>query len=110
MGEGNTKAGFRHLRGMFTELRRRYGGLPYSGDSAPYGQHGGPYGGHARGGKTDGVPVVLSGGEHVLTPDEVRAAGEGDMDAGHKALDEFVKQYRAKLVKTLKALPGPRRD
>ena len=65
---------------------------------------------HSRGGSTDGVPVVLAGGEFGLTPDEVRAAGEGDMDAGHAALDEFVKQYRAKTVKTLKGLPGPRRD
>ena len=65
---------------------------------------------HSKGGSTDGVPVVLAGAEYVLSPHEVASAGEGDMDAGHAALDEFVKQYRAKTVKTLKGLPGPRRD
>lgn len=37
MGEGNTIAGFKHMRRMF-------GGEPYGGGSAPYGQAGGPYG------------------------------------------------------------------
>ena len=33
LGEGNSLAGFRHIKRMFAELKRRYGGLPYSGDS-----------------------------------------------------------------------------
>jgi len=110
LGEGNSMAGFRHIKRMFAELRRKYGGLPYSGDTAPYGQHGGPYGMHSRGGATHGVPVVLAGGEHVLSPEEVGLAGGGDTATGHKVLDSFVKQYRAKLVKTLKGLPPPRQD
>jgi ADP-ribose pyrophosphatase YjhB (NUDIX family) len=43
MGEGNTIAGFKHLRRMF-------GGMPRGEGSAPYGQSGGPYG-MATGGK-----------------------------------------------------------
>jgi hypothetical protein len=32
------------------------------------------------------------------------------MEDGHRMLDEFVKQYRQKTIKTLKALPGPKKD
>lgn len=102
MGEGNTIAGFKHMRRMF-------GGEPYGGDQNPYGQSGGPYG-MASGGKTDGVPIVAAGGEYVLHPDQVRDAGGGDLDLGHKVLDEFVKRMRKELVNTLKNLPGPKRD
>lgn len=102
MGEGNTIAGFKHLRRMF-------GGNPYNGSAAPYNQTGGPYG-MARGGKTDGVPIVAAGGEYVLDPDQVREAGGGDMDMGHKVLDEFVVRMRKELVKTLKKLPGPQKN
>ena len=101
-GEGNTIAGFKHARRVF-------GGNPYSGDTHPYGQEHGPYG-MAAGGKTDGVPIVAAGGEYVLHPDQVRAIGGGDIDTGHKVLDEFVKRTRAELVKTLKNLPGPKKN
>lgn len=121
MGEGNTMAGFQHIKRMF-------GGTPYGGGAAPYGQSGGPYGSgsapygqsggpygaempKAAGGEVDeGVPIVAAGGEYVLSPEEVRHAGDGDLDAGHKALDEFVKRMRAKTVKTLSKLPGPKKD
>jgi hypothetical protein len=105
MGEGNTIAGFKHMRRMF-------GGTPYGGGSAPYGQTGGPYG-MADGGSAEGdggVPIVAAGGEYVLHPDQVREAGGGDLDMGHKVLDEFVKHMRKELIGTLKKLPGPKRD
>lgn len=103
-GEGNTTAGFK-------QAKRVFGGTPYGGETAPYGQHGGPYG-MATGGSVDdpGVPIVAAGGEYVVHPDHVRAVGGGDLDTGHKVLDEFVKRTRAELVKTLKKLPGPRKD
>ena len=107
MGEGNTMAGFKHIRRMFS-------GLPYSGETAPYGVSGGPYGaslpGKAAGGETQSVPIVAAGGEYVLSPEEVLFAGQGDLSAGHKALDGFVKRMRDEAVKTLKSLPAPRRD
>jgi hypothetical protein len=108
MGEGNTIAGFKILRRMFA-------GAPYGGSGLPYGQSSGPYGeqiqGRAHGGEVhNGVPVVVAGGEHVLAPHEVMWAGEGDLSRGHRVLDDFVKQMRAKSIETLKKLPGPKRD
>ena len=65
----------------------------------------------AKGGQVDqAVPVAVAGGEHVLAPHEVAFAGMGDVEAGHKALEAFVLRQRAKLIKTLKGLPGPKRD
>jgi hypothetical protein len=135
LGEGNTLAGFKHLNVMYDELlkaNRHYGGNPYGGagmpygasSSGPYGSSGMPYGaassgpygaqlGRAEGGKTEmkePVPCVLAGGESVLTPQQVAHWGDGDADAGYKALDEFVLRYRKKTINTLKNLPGPRHD
>jgi hypothetical protein len=64
----------------------------------------------AHGGATHTVPIIAAGGEFVIHPDNVLTQGNGDLDDGHKVLDEFVKQVRAKLVKTLKGLPGPAKD
>jgi len=106
MGEGNTMAGFKHMRTIF-------GGVPYTGQEAPYGVEGGPYGepmpGKAEGGVAT-VPIIAAGGEYVVTPEEVMQAGGGDLDTGHRVLDEFVKRMRAETVKTLKNLPGPKKD
>ena len=101
-GEGNTMAGFAHAKRVF-------GGTPRGGGSQPYNHEGGPYG-MAAGGATDGVPIVAAGGEYVVHPEAVREIGGGDIDLGHKVLDEFIKRQRAELVKTLKKLPGPKRD
>jgi hypothetical protein len=120
MGEGNTMAGFKHMRRIF-------GGTPYSGQQAPYGgkqepynnedsmygAEGGPYNEplpeKAEGGSAT-VPIIAAGGEYVLSPDLVVHTGGGDLDTGHRVLDEFVKRMRAETVKTLKALPDPKRD
>ena len=101
-GEGNTMAGFAHAKRVF-------GGMPRGGGAQPYNHTGGPYG-MAKGGAASGVPIVAAGGEYVVHPDDVREVGGGDLDMGHKVLDEFVKRMRAELVKTLKKLPGPKRD
>lgn len=110
MGEGNTTAGFEHVKRMF-------GGLPYGGHgSVPYAGGAGPYGAElprSTGGNVPTgapVPCVVAGGEFILSPEQVHSAGDGDMDAGHRALDAFVKNYRAKTIKTLKGLPGPKKD
>jgi hypothetical protein len=121
-GEGNTVAGFKVMRRMFAGAPYAGAGMPYGGkgpygqkpDDAPYDASGGPYNeplpGKAHGGATGAVPIVAAGGEMVLSPDEVRMAGGGDLDMGHRVLDEFVKRTRSKLIKTLQKLPGPRRD
>jgi hypothetical protein len=86
MGEGNTAAGFKVAKMIFASQ---------GGDSAP-------------GGDEMPVPVVVAGGEFILTPAEVTNIGGGSMEDGHRILDEFVKMYRAKTIKTLKGLPGPK--
>jgi hypothetical protein len=66
--------------------------------------------GFADGGETGDVDVMAAGGEHILTPEQVTSVGGGDIDHGHKILDEFVKHVRSETVKTLRKLPGPKRD
>jgi hypothetical protein len=92
MGEGNTMAGFK----IMNDITKMYGGLPKAfADGGMAGDH---------------VPIVAAGGEYVIPPDVVANVGGGDMDAGHKELDDFVLKMRAKTVKTLKALPGPKKN
>lgn len=133
MGQGNTNAGFKIWKGVLEGLknaRREFKGTPYGQGAVPYGHKGGPYGqgaapygkelaapygmplpGRAHGGMTgNNVKVVVAGGEYTLTPEEVEAIGDGDIERGHRVLDDFVKQYRAKTIKTLSKLPGPKRD
>lgn len=83
LGEGNTMAGFRILNDMF--------GAQQLGDEPP-------------------VEIVAAGGEYVIAPAVAQRIGGGDMDAGHRTLDGFITKYRAHTVKTLKKLPGPKRD
>jgi hypothetical protein len=98
MGEGNTMAGFKAAKDIFS-LKGIYGqrGLPY-GVSTPHKEAGG------------GVPIVAAGGEYVISPEEVAEIGGGSLDDGHKILDHFVKKVRKKTIDTLKKLPGPSRD
>jgi hypothetical protein len=105
LGEGNTIAGTKKLQHMFNSgpfgiklpklkvkkpKRKAFGG-PIAGFSEP-------------------VPVVVAGGEYIIDPEHVRELGQGDIDAGHKALDEWVKTMRKDLINTLKRLPGPAKD
>lgn len=57
---------------------------------------------------TEEVPIIAAGGEYVIPPD-VLVEQFGDLDHAHKVLDQFVKEARAKHIKTLKKLPGPAR-
>jgi hypothetical protein len=93
-GEGNTMAGFKRLNMTFGHK----GGAP----------KGKAEGGAAMAGEP--VPIVAAGGEYVIHPDVIVGIGGGDIDRGHKELDDFVKQSRAKTVKTLQKLPGPVKD
>jgi hypothetical protein len=105
-GEGNTMAGFKIMRLMFS-------GSPYEQGSEPYGQSDTPYNeplpGKAEGGAAT-VPIVAAGGEHVVSPEEVLGIGNGNLELGHRVLDEFVKRMRRETVKTLQSLPGPKKD
>lgn len=105
-GEGNTIAGFK-------QMRRVFGGIPYQNTAIPYEGSGGPYNeplAPKSEGGTATVPIIAAGGEYVLSPEQVRRVGNGDLDLGHRVLDEYVKRMRAETVKTLKALPGPKKN
>lgn len=111
MGEGNTMAGFKAARRMFASLPYSQKAEAYGSEAPMYGAEGGPYGAKfASGGEVNLVPIVAAGGEYVVTPEEVTAVGGGDIDAGHEILDEFVKHFRKKTIKTLQKLPGPKKD
>lgn len=130
-------AGFKIMRRIFSGAPYSGAGMPYGQNSGPYMAElpkkaaGGPMvmraGGSvlprqaggavdwprarlAFGGRTEGVPCIVAGGEFVAAPHEVAHVGGGDIEAGHKVLDDYVVQSRAKLIKTLKGLPGPRHD
>jgi hypothetical protein len=108
MGEGNTMNGFKVATDLF--------GQPFYGHGVPYGSGAGEPYGVTTPGKADGgevgmpVPIVAAGGEFVIHPDAVRQRGRGSLEDGHQILDEFVKRMRSKTVKTLRKLPGPKKD
>lgn len=83
MGEGNTMAGFQILNDMF--------GIQQLSDEV-------------------GTEIVAAGGEYVISPASCTKVGGGDIERGHRTLDDFVKKYRASTVKTLQKLPGPKKD
>jgi len=83
-GEGNTMAGFQIANNVFGVQNKTPEDQP--------------------------TEIVAAGGEYVITPFNVTRIGGGDLDNGHKTLDGFVTTYRDKLIKTLKGLPGPKKD
>lgn len=110
LGQGNTDAGGQILSQMFSRgpfgmkpakvgaaARRKTGKLP-KGSKINF---------KAEGGSTDGIPVIVAGGEYIIPPEVVTDLGNGNMDEGHRVLDKFVKHSRKELIKTLKKLPGP---
>lgn len=55
------------------------------------------------------VPIMASSGEYRVLPKTVQAVGGGDIDHGHKILDNFVKLVRKDHVKKIKSLPPPKK-
>jgi hypothetical protein len=82
LGEGNSIAGMRKLEKQF-------------GKAVPHKANGGA------------IPILISDGEFVLSPEQVANVGRGDMPQGHRALDAFVKRIRADHINTLSKLPPP---
>jgi hypothetical protein len=108
MGEGNTLSGFKVADSLF---KQPFYGNKKAGAAEPYATSIMPYGQSPIARATGGaVPIVAAGGEYVIHPKAVEAIGKGNLDDGHRILDEFVKQMRAKTVKTLQKLPGPKKD
>ena len=61
----------------------------------------------AAGGAIPDVPILISHGEFVISPEQVAKVGNGSMEHGHRVLDAFVKKMRAENIKHLRSLPGP---
>lgn len=85
LGEGNSQAGHKALSGMFKP--RKFKNIPSPRKMASGGI----------------VPIAASDGEHVLSAEEVEAAGGPDV------LDAFVRRVRAEYRDHLGRLPGPRK-
>ncbi len=66
--------------------------------------------GKAHGGETSGVPIVAAGGEWVISPHHVEQIGAGDMDRGHRVLDDFVLKIRKEQIGKLQKMAPPRKD
>jgi len=110
MGEGNSMAGFKVAKSIFSRsgpYDQDVGAMPYGASAMPYGQ---PAPHKADGGEADAVPIVAAGGEYVIPPEDVVHIGGGSLDDGHKILDAFVKKMRKKTIRTLQSLPGPKKD
>lgn len=115
MGEGNTMAGFKVANTIFSRIPGMTGApgaqaIPVRGSTPGMDAQLGLPGKAAGGSMEEAVPIVAAGGEYVISPDDVRRIGEGDLDRGHQELDLFVKAMRAKTIKTLQKLPGPKKD
>ena len=54
------------------------------------------------------VPVVVAGGEHYVSPQDIEAKF-GSLERGHKILDQWIIHRRNKNIKELKKLPGPKK-
>ena len=88
LGEGNSISGHAILNRMFPQPPRRM----------------------ADGGEVEGeeVPIIAASGEYVISPDQVAAVGDGDLDKGHKVLNAFVKHTRNAYIRHLRKLPAPK--
>ena len=101
LGQGNTLAGGRILDAML-----KNGPHMQAAQASPAGGQQG----FADGGATEGTtPIVTAGGEFICSPEMVAAIGGGDMDKGHKILDNMVLQVRKQTVKQIQDLPKPKK-
>jgi hypothetical protein len=108
VGQGNSQAGHHALSRTFSKM------MP-SGHATNSGfgrikQKGFKAGGTTDKGSNEPVEIMAAGGEFVVPREAVMHIGAGNMKRGHEILDEYVKAERAKLVKTLKKLPGPAKN
>ncbi len=91
LGGHNTENGYRVLDNVFGR-----GGTARS--------HGGSAG------RGPNVPIHISDGEYVLSPEQVAKVGGGDVERGHKLLDQMVMRLRKQHIDTLAKLPAPAKD
>lgn len=96
LGEGNTLAGAKLL----------HSSLPEAVEMASRGPVDRAMGGMAE--PDDELEVRLSGGEFLISPEQVLAIGEGDVKAGAEALDQLVHAVRSSTRAALGRMPPPK--
>lgn len=87
LGESNSQAGLKKAQELFGDPPKRNAG-----------------------GKVKPVDCITAGGEFVISPAKVKEIGKGDLEFGHKILDQLVLRMRQDHIKTLKGLPKPATD
>lgn len=103
LGQGNTENGFAVLEHMFPSGIRASNAKKSSkktdrkAEGGMVGKDGEP------------VPIMAAGGEYVVDPDAI-VKRYGSLEAGHAALDAWVRHQRQKHINTLSTLPGPAQD
>jgi len=114
MGEDNTMAGMKHIRDIGAHgIRKLVHSAKGASDIIRKHRLKRAIGGSAKDDQPDvghPVPIVAAGGEHVLSPDEVKIIGDGDVTLGHRLLDNWVVENRKNHVKVLERLDPPARD
>lgn len=98
LGQGNSLAGARHLDLTMRALPAAFARGGDTSQNHP----------HRRLGE-EHEPVLLAGGEYVITPEEVRSIGGGDQKKGHDALDKMIVRVRKREAKRMLRLPGPKK-
>lgn len=99
IGQGNSQAGAKMMRQAVDYSLKQH--APGNGMARGGAQHG-----HK---DKESSPVILAGGEMILTPDEVAAIGGGDATKGHDILDKMILDVRKKTAAKLRRLPGPKK-
>lgn len=106
LGQGNTMAGA-HV------LSAALGIGPY-GTPLPKIAHGSgaprpPRAQSQASGGNSQAKILAAGGEFIVPREVVERLGNGDLKAGHKALDEMIKRVRKHNIKFLKSAPAPKK-
>lgn len=96
LGQGNTMAGAKLLQSS----------LPEAAEMAASGRIDRAMGGMAE--PDDEIDVRLSGGEFLISPEQVLAIGGGDVASGASALDELVHAVRGSTRDALGRMPPPK--
>jgi len=114
LGQGNSMAGRKILDSVLAAMAHQRPRSARPGSVFKSHRLGPAMPRHASGGAPEGdhknIPIIAAGGEYVVPPEQVEAIGDGDINRGHDRLDRYVKMVRAHNIKTLKKLPGPKRD
>lgn len=108
LGQSNSNAGAEIVSRMFK--MGPYGTSPSSLKPSKANKWRTARTGRADGGATEAPTDIIAAGGEIIIPPEAIIDRFGDLDKGHKALDQWVLSTRKMHVKTLKSLKPPRKD